>query len=124
MKRALGLALVASLLLSGTALAAKYKVELTLDPAAPVYGDSVVFTATGQPGYSFVHVQCYQDGRFVLDAFRGLTDTAYDFGRPLLMANPWNDLWTSGAADCTADVGYWPHGRWRSLLLVDFAVGA
>jgi hypothetical protein len=90
---------------------------------APSYGDSVTFDvstdATAQP---FVHLQCFQNGTLVLEAWQAWFYTNQTF---TLGGSP---AWQSGAADCTAHLENWDsyskNGRTRELASTTFHVEA
>jgi hypothetical protein len=90
----------------------------------PNWGDTVTFnvstTATSAP---YVNLACYQSGALVASATAGFFDS-YPW--------PWTRLmtlstrtWTSGAADCTADLGYYnSKGDFVVLTSLNFHVDA
>jgi hypothetical protein len=92
----------------------------------PSYGDSVTFAvsteSTSQP---FVHVQCFQNGGLVLEAWQawfygGLGDQLFRLGP--------SPAWRSGAGDCTAYLENWDsyskNGRVSVLASTSFHVNA
>ncbi len=98
----------------------------TAATSGPNYGDTVTFsistTATSQP---FVHLKCYQNGKFVLEAWQGFFDTA--LGHQSFNLGP-SPAWQGGAADCTAYLENWDsyskNGRTQTLASTTFHVGA
>ena len=92
----------------------------------PSYGDPVTFAvstdATTQP---FVHLQCSQNGRLVLESWQ-----AWFYGAPGVQQfrlGP-TPAWQGGAADCTAYLENWDsysrNGRTTVLASTSFHVGA
>jgi hypothetical protein len=90
----------------------------------PNFSDSVSFnistTATTQP---FVNLLCYQNGVLVASGWRGYFVGSLDY--PNRSFGLSSGGWTSGAADCTATLGYYnSHGKFASLATTSFHVSA
>jgi hypothetical protein len=89
---------------------------------APNWGDTVHFGFTTSEPYPVVSVSCSQGGQVV-----------YGDSRPYYSPNVWDDpgnftlssmAWTSGAADCSAQVKAARHGRVVTLMSTSFQAGA
>jgi hypothetical protein len=89
---------------------------------APNYGESVTFTvSTNATSRPFVALDCYQNGERV-----------YGFSAGIFPSYPWtqtyelsSDLWTGGAADCTATGYYYTsNGSNRVFGTLAFPVAA
>src|SRR2546423_598443 len=68
----------------------------------------------------YVDLKCYQNGGLVGEGWAAFFagGTAGTFGL-------YGGQWTSGAADCRADLGmYENHGKWKVLASTNFHVGA
>jgi hypothetical protein len=93
----------------------------TSGTASPSFGQQVTFaestTATSTP---WVETKCYQSGQLVYDAWAGFF-ASYS-GSQMFTLGP-TQLWTGGAANCTADlVGYSKTGKATTLASTSFSV--
>lgn len=86
------------------------------------WSDTVAFvvstTATSQP---FVNLVCSQNGVQVYSSWKGVFPGSLD--------TDWNFVlgsggWTAGAADCTARLGGYDHGRFKVFATLAFSVTA
>jgi hypothetical protein len=85
----------------------------------PRFGDQVTFDiATTETASPYVGLKCFQSGATVGEAWEGFFDGALG-DRTFTLASP---LWTSGAADCTASLGSYVNGRWKTLAATSFHV--
>lgn len=86
------------------------------------HGDVVTFniftTATTEP---FVNVRCYQNGVLVLNSWQGYFDGALNSSRDFVLSS---GAWTSGAADCTANLDRYARNKWNVLATTSFHVDA
>ena len=132
------LALVAMLALAGAALAGNgagpnKEPSSTISPpvvvssatlsatsatSGPHFGDTITFNvSTTQTGNPFVNLKCYGNG-VGYDSWAAFWPTNENF----ILSSP---AWTSGAADCTADLGgFSKNGRWKVLASTSFHVDA
>jgi hypothetical protein len=127
-------AVLAALLVSGAAFAARAASSLDLvvlgpeqittatasDPTSgATQGGQITFDVkTTQTTRAFVNVRCSQDGNFVYDGWHGFFD-GY-FTDPIYTLA--SDYWTAGGADCTARLVDGNSGRLRTLATLDFHV--
>jgi hypothetical protein len=115
------LALVALSLVAGTALAGKPSGGVATGGAVRVLDGSFGGTTTAYAGPSSattVRARCYQAGTLVYEQYR-----PFDASRTaILMLGP-TPAWASGAANCTAEDGYWRRGTtWRVTSRSTFSV--
>jgi hypothetical protein len=85
------------------------------------YGAPVTFTvSTTATAYPYVHLRCYQGGSLVLEGWKGYFPTALGDGIFYLGPTP---SWSSGAADCTANLEMvTSNGSWSVLGSTSFPV--
>jgi hypothetical protein len=87
----------------------------------PRYGDFVSFdVSTDATASPFVNLKCYQGGSLVAEGWEGYFDGALGdrfFGL-------YSSIWTSGAADCTADLKQFSTKGWKQLASTSFHVEA
>jgi hypothetical protein len=132
-KIAIGLGVIAALVIATTAFAAKSTSSLNLvvlgagaAPAAaataePAFGGQITFDVSTQADTPYVNVRCYQDCAFVYDGWQGFYPSYYK--DPIFTLS--SGYWTGGAADCTARLLYFDRqGRDRTLATTDFHVAA
>ncbi|TMK27893.1 MAG: hypothetical protein E6G64_11230 [Actinobacteria bacterium] len=87
--------------------------------SGPRYGDLVTFNvSTDETAYPFVNLKCYQNGDLVAEGWAGFFDGALG-DRTFGLYSP---QWTGGAADCTAWLNMYSHGKWRQLVSTSFHV--
>ncbi len=67
---------------------------------APNHGDTVTFDVTTTADRPFVSVHCYQGGALVMGASAGFYE-GYPWSKNFGL---WTTSWTSGGADCTAQL--------------------
>lgn len=88
---------------------------------APQFGDTVTFdVSTAATTTPFVNLDCFQNGALVgqgwASFFSGGSPGTFGLSSP---------IWTSGAADCTADLGMFSkNGKWKVLASTSFHVDA
>ena len=68
----------------------------------PHFGQVVTFNVATSAAYPYVTLNCYKDGAWVYTLTAGFY-AAYPFTRYYSLGS---SSWTSGAADCTADLHY------------------
>ena len=87
--------------------------------SGPRYGDLVTFNvSTDETAYPFVNLKCYQNGDLVAEGWAGFFDGALG-DRTFGLYSP---QWTGGAADCTAWLDMYSHGKWKELASTSFHV--
>jgi hypothetical protein len=85
----------------------------------PRYGDLVTFNvSTDATAYPFVNLKCYQGGNLIAEGWAGFFDGALG-DRTFSLYSP---QWTGGAADCTAWLDMYSHGKWKDLASTSFHV--
>lgn len=120
------LALLAGLVLA-PAVIASHGASLSLDQAAPAFGDQVTFTYddgsfSGTPRF-FVYVECSQ-GRMVVYGMYSDPLTQESGTTPPFTLGP-TAWWTGGAAECAATLFYYDqNNRTHELATAGFAVAA
>jgi hypothetical protein len=126
------LALAVAFAVAGGAFAAKASSSLSLvlvgsgsAPAAsvqPSYGSTISFVVqTNQTDHPNVNVRCYQGTAFVYDGWISLWPGSVT-GQNLVLSSGY---WTSGAADCTANlVAFNSKGQAQTLASMTFHVNA
>ena len=83
----------------------------------PHFGDMVTFDISTQAGNPFVNLTCYGNG-IGYNSWAAFWPTQGSF---ILSSGGW----TSGAADCTADLGMFSNnGKWKVLASTSFDVNA
>ncbi|HVL53582.1 MAG TPA: hypothetical protein VM344_04925 [Vitreimonas sp.] len=125
------LALVATLILAGTALAAKPSSTVSLivlssgevarlATAGPTYGGEITFeVSTTQTDRPFVNVRCYQGTDWVYDGWHGFFQSYVP--DPVYILS--SDYWTEGGASCVADLVTWGNnGKLKTLAKTSFSV--
>lgn len=87
-------------------------------PTTPQFGDTITFdVSTTQTGNPFVNLVCSGDG-VGYDSWAAFWPSNETF----ILSSP---AWTSGAADCTADLGMFSkNGKWKVLASTSFHVDA
>ena len=92
--------------------------------AAPIqatYGGTVSFdVSTTATAYPFVNLKCFQNGVLVAQGWAGFFDGALGDR----MFGLYSPQWTSGAADCTANLDMNTSGKWKVLASTTFHVSA
>jgi hypothetical protein len=105
---------------SGTTAPASLQLVMVYDAnadGAPNYGDTVTFNVTqSSTDKPYVSVNCSQDGAWVSSQTNGMF-ASYTWGQNFTMAS---SSWTSGAADCTANLHY-TSSRGKTVSLTDLA---
>jgi len=85
----------------------------------PSYGDAVTFDiATDATSSPYVNLKCYQGGNLVAEGWAGFFGGALG-DRTFGLYSP---QWTGGAADCTAWLDMYSHGKWKELASTSFHV--
>jgi hypothetical protein len=84
------------------------------------YGDTVTFDVSTAAASPYVNLLCYQNGTLVAQGWAGFFDGALG-DRTFRLYSP---QWTSGAADCTANLDVKSNGKWKVLATTAFQVGA
>lgn len=111
---------------AASASAASISLDLASVPDGTVnFGDSFSFIYDTAPHADFSTIQllCYQNGELVFSDARATYPGGYGFGVPF-QAGP-SAAWTSGAADCTGELGHRLNsGHFKVDASVDFAVAA
>ena len=79
----------------------------------PHFGGEVTFNVSTSASMPEVNLDCYQDGLWVLDDWKGYGSGA--FGGQSFKLGP-NFYWTGGAADCTARLVEWTSKGTQSTL--------
>ena len=128
----IALALISVVVLAGTVLAAKPVTSslslvvlsgdgfTPLAAAVPEHGGEVTFeVSTTQTERPFVNVRCYQGGNWVYDGWHGFFES--------YVPDPVYTLsslyWTSGEANCTANLVMWTKSaRLKTLASTSFHV--
>jgi hypothetical protein len=87
--------------------------------SGPRFGDTITFNiSTTQTGNPFVNLNCYQNGGLVAQGWAAFWPTKENF----ILSSP---AWTSGAADCTANlVTYVNSVKYKVLASTSFHVDA
>ena len=93
----------------------------SLDQTAPRFGDSATFTAvTDRTAYPYASVTCYQAGVRVLVDTKQLWSGAFN-PQPVVLG--YTNGWTSGGADCSAELFYFSSNfHHRTLATLTFSV--
>jgi hypothetical protein len=97
--------------------------SIVLDQAAPARGEQITFTvSTSATDRPFSYVTCYQGGAMVYHSTRGhFADYYQYYGEPIHTLS--SLAWTSGDADCTAELTYMArNGRMRTAASTSFQV--
>ena len=110
---------------SGTTAPASLQLVMVYDAngnGAPNYGDTVTFNVTqSSTDKPYVTVNCSQNGAWVSAQTNGMY-ASYTWGQNFTMGS---SSWTSGAADCNADLHYTSsRGKTVSLATLTFSVAA
>ncbi|HEX5828571.1 MAG TPA: hypothetical protein VFY23_13685 [Candidatus Limnocylindrales bacterium] len=124
------LAVVAAIVVSGTALAARSgagsttsSVRLVLldgTDAIANHGERASFAVSTSASRPFVGVRCYQAGDFVLDGYTGYFE-GYAGNPWVVLGSPY--MSPAATADCTARLFYYDkRGNQRVLATTDFTV--
>ena len=94
-------------------------VLLNSTDALPHWGQQVTFNvSTDATAYPYVNLKCYQNGNLVAEGWAGFFNGALGdrtFGL-------YSAQWTGGAADCTAWLDMYAHGKWKQLASTSFLV--
>jgi len=86
---------------------------------SPTYGDTITFDVSTTEMDPYVDLKCYQNGAQVSEGWAAFRVGAE---RTFVLDSP---LWSSGAADCTADLGVFANnGKWKVLATTSFHVDA
>ncbi len=94
--------------------------SVVIADADPTFGEQVTFTIAVSADMPWVTASCYQDGQRVYRQTHGFFDS-YRYGQWFTLGP--TPSWSSGDADCTAEVGYYAkNGRWKSLASTTFQV--
>jgi len=100
--------------LVGAANAARDPGTVLVKPS--VRGATALVSTTKAPDGGWVHVQCAQGSTLVMSTWARLDPR----GRAKVVLG--GGTWTSGAADCLAQVGFFtPGGHWRATIETTFA---
>ena len=92
----------------------------TAPSTGPRYGDQVTFAVNTSTAFPWVDTACSQNGRVVYEQWAGFFDTYT--GSKMFTLGP-TQLWTGGAATCTATlVSYDKNGRASKLASTSFSV--
>src|SRR5262249_48924003 len=85
-------------------------------------GSQVTFNvSTDKTSQPWVDVKCFQNGTRVYEQWNGFY-ASYQFGQTFTVGP--TQLWTSGAANCTADLDYFTsNGTARTLASTSFNAG-
>ena len=87
----------------------------------PNWSDTVTFNvSTTQTTQPTVNLACSRGGVVVATGSAGFYDS-YPFSWARLMTLS-SQSWTSGAADCTATLGYYSHNKFSALTSIGFHV--
>jgi hypothetical protein len=119
--RAGAIAFIALVLASGTALAGKPggTGSVGVRVADGVFGGTTIALA-GPASATHVRAQCFQGGVLVYEQYR-----AFDASRQATLLLGPTPAWSSGAATCRAEDGYWRRGTtWRVTSTTTFEVAA
>jgi len=85
----------------------------------PHWGQQVTFNvSTDATAYPYVNLNCYQNGNLAAEGWAGFFAGALGdrtFGL-------YSSQWTGGAADCTAYLDMYMHGKWKQLASTSFHV--
>jgi len=84
------------------------------------YGDTVTFDVSTAAASPYVNLLCYQNGTLVAQGWAGYFDGALG-DRTFRLYSP---QWTSGSADCTANLDVKSNNRWKVLATTSFHVSA
>jgi len=118
--RAGALAFVALVLVTGTALAGKPSGGTTTGATVRVLDGVFGGTTTAYAGPSsatWVRAQCYQNGSKVYEQYR-----TFDSNRQATLTLGPTPGWSSGAASCTAQDGYFRNSTWKVTSSSTFSV--
>ena len=106
---------------SSISLATLSALDAAAAVAGPRYGEAVTFdVSTNATAYPYVNVKCDQDGDLVGEGWDGYFVGALGdwlFGL-------YSEMWTGGAAECTAWLDMYVNGRWKQLASTSFNVDA
>jgi len=103
--------------LVGAANAGRDPGTVSVKPA--VRGATALVSTTNAPDGGWVHVQCAQGQSLVMSTWARLDDQ----GRATVTLS--DAMWTSGAADCLAQVGFFTSsGHWRATIEATFRSAA
>jgi hypothetical protein len=85
----------------------------------PSFGDTITFNvSTTQTGNPFVNLNCYQNGALVAQDWAAFWPSSENF----ILSSP---AWTSGAADCTANLDMYVNStKYKVLASTSFHVDA
>jgi hypothetical protein len=87
--------------------------------STPNYGDEVTFdVSTTATDYPYVHLECFQNGSLVGEAWEGFFDAALG-DRTFTL---WAPQWSGGEAECTATLSKRTKHGWQELALTTFHV--
>ncbi|HET7703652.1 MAG TPA: hypothetical protein VFK35_09640 [Candidatus Limnocylindrales bacterium] len=107
-------------LMAGTAFAGRPGGSNATSPFSVADG-SFGQTTTAQRGSStatWVRARCYQGGNLVYEQY-----VSYGGGQSVTLTLGPTPMWSSGAATCTGEEGWWRNGsRWRVVGSDDFTV--
>jgi uncharacterized membrane protein YeaQ/YmgE (transglycosylase-associated protein family) len=85
------------------------------------YGGTITFdVATTATAYPFVNLKCYQNGVLVAQGWAGFFAGALGDE----MFGLYSPQWTSGAADCTANLDMKVNTKWKVLASTSFHVSS
>jgi len=94
-------------------------VLLTSTDGLAHWGQQVTFNiSTDATAYPYVNLKCYKNGNMVAEGWAGFFDGALG-NRTFGLYSP---QWTGGAADCTAWLDIYAHGKWKQLTSTSFLV--
>ncbi len=121
------LAVAVVLITAVSASAAKSSISLVMPNASaaigsttPKYADQVTFSVTTTAGFPWVDTTCSQGGQVVYEQWAGFFDSYA--GSKMFTLGP-TQLWTGGAASCTATlVSFDRNGRPSKLASTSFTV--
>jgi hypothetical protein len=106
----------------GTTSATIKLVNLTAPGTDPRFGQQVTFSvSTTATAYPWVEVRCYQNATLVYDNWVGYF-SSYEFPQVFTLGP--TQLWTSGAANCTAALVSEDSRRPKTLATLTFPVPA
>jgi hypothetical protein len=92
----------------------------TAASTTPKYGDQVTFSVTTTASFPWVDTKCSQGGEVVYEQWAGFFDSYA--GSKIFTLGP-TQLWTGGAANCTATlVSFDRNGRPSKLASTSFTV--
>lgn len=114
-------ATAAFLLLAGVASSAPGDYTIALDNPTPAFGDQVTVTVETTDPRPFAYAECSQAGVVVYRQYIGLY-ASYRFDK-FFTFGP-TGMWTGGAADCTATLGYYQGAKFKARATISFTVTA